>query len=111
MKNLFQPGNKICAAGKPKGVKNRLAARVLADLLDVWDEPVIEGKEITRGKAALRVMSREKPSDFAKLYGSLVPKEYWVDNSLADMSDAEVDDLITRLRSEVKKDDEQQVVH
>jgi len=107
----FEKGNKVGAAGKPKGVKNRLAARVLQDLLAVWDEPAIEGKTITRGQAALRVMSREKPSDFAKLYGSLIPREYWVDNSLAELADAEVDDLITRLRSEVRKEDDDRAIH
>jgi len=47
----------------------------------------------------------------AQLYGSLIPREYWVDNSLAELADAEVDDLITRLRSEVRKEDDDRAIH
>src|SRR5262249_50236085 len=97
--NLFQPGNKIGAAGKPRGTKNRLAHTVLKDLLSVWEEPIAEGKTITRGVAALRIMSRERPSDFCQLYGGLVPREFWLsNNTTAELDDGELDALIDQMR-------------
>jgi hypothetical protein len=60
-------------AGRPRGARNTLATTVLRDLLDVWNEPIGEGSDTTKGVAALRVMAIEDPSGFAKLYSSLLP--------------------------------------
>ena len=102
----FQPGNSF-GKGRPRNARNRLAARVIQDLQDVWDEPVVEGKPLTRGKAALRVMSREDASGFAKLYGSLVPKECWVESNLADADDAELDRMIEELRNQIRTEEKE----
>ena len=102
----FQPGNTVGRNGRPRGAKSRLASRVLGDLLEIWDEPVTEGKPLTRGKAALRIMSRERPSEFAKLYASIMPREFWVDN-LTDLSDDEVDRMIETLRDRIRAEEEQ----
>jgi hypothetical protein len=48
-------------AGRPRGAKNKLAVRVLADLLSVWNEPIGEGSDVTKGVAALRIMAVEDP--------------------------------------------------
>jgi hypothetical protein len=74
---------------------------VLQDLLDVWDEPIAEGKELTRGKAALRIMSREKPADFAKLYAGIMPREFWVESIATELADDELDRMIEQLRERV----------
>jgi hypothetical protein len=92
----FESGNKL--GGRPRGARNKLASRVLQDLLDVWDEPIVEGKTLTRGKAALRIMSRERPSDFAKLYAGIMPREFWVESTVSEMSDSEIDSLIETMR-------------
>jgi hypothetical protein len=97
----FAPGNNANPTGRPKGVKNRLATTVLRDLLAVWDEPILarDGTNITRGVAALRIMSKEKPADFAKLYAGLMPREFWVEASAtAEMDDAELDRIISAMR-------------
>ena len=105
----FELGNKF---GKGRrGAKNKLAQRVLEDLIAIWGEPVREGSAITNGIAALRIMAKQHPAEFCKLYCNLVPKEYWVESStLTDMSDEEIDKVILRLRDEVQREDEN-VVH
>ena len=40
-------------AGRPRGARNKLATTVLRDLLDVWNEPIGEGSDTTKGVAAL----------------------------------------------------------
>jgi len=104
----FQPGNKLGA--RPKGARNRLARKVLEDLMLVWEEPAMAGDKpmldangnvVTRGVAALRVMSRQEPSKFAALYGSLVPKELWIDQGISAWSDEELHDMIEELRQKV----------
>jgi hypothetical protein len=75
----FEPGNTL-SKGRPRGARNKRASRVLQDLLEVWDEPITEGSALTRGRAALRLMSRERPSDFAKLYAGIMPREFWVES-------------------------------
>jgi len=105
----FQPGNSIGKAGKPRGTRNRLAVRVLGDLLEVWDEPIKEGSDITRGKAALRIMSKEKPADFAKLYASVMPKEFVFENVVNELSDEDrclmIEMLYAKARQEMQLDD------
>src|SRR5262249_58731693 len=105
--NKFQPGNTY---GKGRrGAKNKLAARVLEDLIKIWDEPIREGSNISNGVAALRIMAKQHPSEFCKLYCNLVPKEYWVESTtLSDMNDEELDKVILRMRDEVQR--EQDVV-
>jgi len=57
-----RPDNMPASRGRPRGARNKLATRVLQDLLTVWDEPVSEESEVTKGLAALRVMAVEDPS-------------------------------------------------
>ena len=100
----FELGNKL--AGNRRGVKNKLATRVLEDLIKIWDEPVREGSAITNGVAALRIMAKLHPAEFCKLYCGLVPKEYWVESTtLTDMTDEELDKVIRRMRDEVRQEE------
>jgi len=104
----FEKGNTF-GKGR-KGAKNRLASRVLEDLIQIWSEPVREGSNISNGVAALRIMAKQHPAEFCKLYCNLVPKEYWVESTtLSDMDDAELDAVIARMRDEVQR--EQDVIH
>jgi len=105
----FERGNTF-GKGRPRGAKNKIASRVLEDLCMVWDEPCAVGSDVTNGVAALRVMAKKHPADFAKLYCNLVPKEYWVESStLTDMNDEELDKVITRLRDEMRREEEASV--
>jgi hypothetical protein len=97
----FEPGNTM-GRGRPKNARNKLARRVLEELLLVWDEPLHEHSTVTRGKAALRVMSRERPAEFCKLYGSLVPREFWIDSAVVtDLDDEELEAMIANLRAQM----------
>ena len=96
--------------GRPKGSHNLLAKRVLEDLRQVRDEPIAEGSTITRGIAALRVMSKQNPKDFAKLYGALMPKEFWIESTAQQLSDEELDTLIGQLRQRALEAREEQTL-
>jgi hypothetical protein len=93
----FEKGNTL-SRGRPRGAKNRLTARVLEDMHQVWTELVSEGRTApteskTTGLSALRIMARERPAEFAKLYATtLMPKELDIaDTTLADMSYEEIE--------------------
>jgi len=102
----FPKGNSL--GGRPKGVKNKLAANVLRDLLQVWDEVAIsrEGANI-----ALRIMSKEQPAKFTQLYASLCPREFWIEANVAsEMSDVELDNIIEAMRERLLAQRQEQVV-
>jgi hypothetical protein len=88
-------------AGRPLGARNKLSSRVLEDLLDVWNEPVSAGSDVTKGKAALRCMAVEEPADFAKLYASLLPKEIGLGRSAAELEANQIDTLIEQLQADL----------
>src|SRR5262249_50730372 len=90
MRNGFEKDNSIGAAGRRRNAKNKLARKVIEDLARIWDEPILPNSPITRGEAAMRVMSKSDPVQFAKIYASLVPKEMiFSDPTTADLSDEE----------------------
>jgi hypothetical protein len=60
--------------GRPKGSRNKLFAQVFEDILSHWNEP-IEGRNISKGMAALEVMRKERPAEYVKVVTSLLPKE------------------------------------
>src|SRR5258708_33116810 len=95
----FVPGDP--RAGRPKGARNTLSGRVLEDLIDVWNEPVSAGSDVTKGKAALRCMAVEEPADFAKLYASLLPKEIGLGRSAAELEASQIDTLIEQLQADL----------
>jgi hypothetical protein len=96
----FEKGNTIGRnGGRPKGSKDRLSRRVLEDLLMVWDEPSTQGGTVTRGQAALRIMSKERPNEFAKLYASILPRELAIETVASDLDDEQLTDLIDQIRS------------
>ena len=94
----FQAGNVIGKQGRPRGSRNALAKHVFEDLIEIWNEPVSAGSNIRRGPAALRIMMKTNPRDFCKLYGNLMPKEFWIDSTAQQLSDEELDVLIVQLR-------------
>ena len=96
----FEPGNTV-GKGRPRGSRNRLTARIFEDVLSHWNEP-IEGRNITKGIAALEVMRKEKPAEYVKAVLSIMPKELNIsDPTVADLSDEQIDTLILTLRRQV----------
>jgi hypothetical protein len=85
-----------------------LRARALAfsrkffsDVLNHWNE-TIEGRNISKGMAALEVMRKERPSEYVKTVVSLLPKELLLgDSTLADLDDGQIDALLMTLRKQV----------
>ena len=61
----FLPGHTNCG-GRPKGGRNRLAESFFEDLHLVWQK---------RGRNALEKLVEQDPASFARLIGSLMPKQ------------------------------------
>ena len=61
----FLPGHANCG-GRPKGERNRLAESFFQDLNEVWQN---------RGRTALEKLVEQDPVTFARMIGSLMPKQ------------------------------------
>ena len=76
----FLPGHANCG-GRPKGERNRLAESFFQDLNEVWQK---------RGRTALEKLVEQDPVTFARLIGSLMPKQaataILVGNQTADLN-------------------------
>lgn len=90
----FLPGS----PGKPKGAKNRLADSFFGDLLNHWNEPAQPGHHLTKGQEALETLWKREPAAYARLFASVMPKDFAFSKSPADISDAELDTLINQFR-------------
>jgi hypothetical protein len=95
---------------RTKGEKMALAIDVLGDLRSVWNEPALigdkpmidaQGEVVTRGKAALRIMSKSHPDKFVKVYASVMPHEIWTDSNLGRLSDEEITLIIENIREQI----------
>jgi F420-0:gamma-glutamyl ligase len=53
-------------------------------------------------------MSRERPSDFAKLYAGIMPREFWVESVATALADDELDRMIEMLRERALAAQEEQ---
>lgn len=83
----WQPGQSGNPAGKPKGARNKLAERFLADVLNEWE---------THGAVAISEMREKNPGDFCKMVASLMPKDVNLNvNNEIEMTD---DELAQRIR-------------
>jgi hypothetical protein len=61
----FEPGREK-TGGRQKGTRNKISEAFLKDLHAEWERS---------GAATLKIMAMESPSEFAKLTGSLLPKQ------------------------------------
>jgi hypothetical protein len=96
----FEVGNSY-GKGRPRGSRNRLTARVFEDVLAHWNEPV-EGRNISKGMAALEVMQKEKPAEYVKAVLALLPRELILaDTALDDLADDQIDAMLATLRKQV----------
>jgi hypothetical protein len=79
------------SGGRSKGARNKLTSDFLTDLHAAWQE---------EGKAALKIMIREEPSQFVRTVASLMPREvkFEVENQFGDMTDEEVREVLEYVR-------------
>jgi hypothetical protein len=84
--------------GRPKGARNRLAARVFEDIFAHWCEPAAPGGNMCKGQEALETLYKEKPGEYLRLTASVLPKEFVFENVVADLDDDQIDDLLMALR-------------
>jgi hypothetical protein len=70
-KGQFQLGH---SGGRPKGARNRLAARVFEDILTHWCEPAAPGSNMSKGQEALETLYKEKPGEYLRLTASVLPE-------------------------------------
>src|SRR5215510_1997657 len=94
-KGQFQLGH---SSGRPKGARNRLAARVFEDIFAHWCEPAAPGSNMSKGQEAFETLYKEKPGDYLRLTASVLPKEFLFENVVSDLDDDQIDDLLTALR-------------
>jgi hypothetical protein len=67
-------------------------------MLEFWNEPAKDGSAVTKGKAAMLTMWRERPHEFVKFVGSVMPKEFLFENVVTELADDELDHMIEMLR-------------
>jgi hypothetical protein len=87
----FVPGHNV-RGGRPAGVRNKLNSAFLEDLLAEWRE---------HGKGAIRIMRVEEPSAFVRVVASTLPKEFTIENVMADVTDEQLDDVIARIKEQM----------
>jgi hypothetical protein len=77
--------------GRPPGVKNMLQADFLRKLAKDFAE---------FGEQVIRIARMEKPVEYLKVIASVLPKEFiFADNTLADLSDEELAELMAFVRN------------
>jgi hypothetical protein len=94
-KGQFQLGH---SGGRPKGARNRLAAKVFDDILAHWTEPVSEGSELCKGAEALETLYKEKPGEYLRLTANVLPREFIFESVTSELDDEQIDELLIALR-------------
>jgi hypothetical protein len=94
-KGQYLPGG---SPGRPKGARNRLAARVSEDIFAHWCEPAAPGGNMCKGQEALETLYKEKPGEYLRLTASVLPREFIFENVTSELDDDQIDELLMALR-------------
>src|SRR6266511_5635686 len=94
-KGQFQVGH---SGGRPKGARNRLAAKVFEDILRHWCEPAAPGSKLCKGAEALETLYKEKPGEYLRLTASVLPREFIFESVTSELDDEQIDELLIALR-------------
>jgi hypothetical protein len=81
----FKPGQSDNPAGRPKGSRNKVSEKLLEALATDFDD---------HGKEVIEKVRADRPADYLKIVGSLVPKQM------------EIEDLRTTRKAEELSDNE-----
>jgi hypothetical protein len=100
MKNLFQPGNTIGHAGRPRGSRNKMAAAFFDALLKIMTEPVAAQPEpgMTKVEESLRNLYRREPLQFVKAIINALPANVEFTSVASSLSDEELTLYLEQLR-------------
>jgi hypothetical protein len=85
----FLPGNSGFG-GRPKGARSKLTTEFFEDFYRAWQE---------HGAEALKKVAESSPRDFVRAAAMLMPKEFELRSPLNELTDAELADLITAVKS------------
>src|SRR6266849_4293660 len=89
---LFKKGVASNPNGRPAGARNRFSAKLLEDLIASWNE---------NGQAALRIMCRERPSDYVRAMISVLPREFVLEGVMTDFDDGQIDEILEGLKRRI----------
>lgn len=89
----WKPGQSGNPKGRPQNAKQKLSDAFLADMLEAWQ---------AKGKEAIDRVIEERPHEFIKAVGAIVPKDINVKPSAMDeLTDDDVASLIGAVRSAI----------
>lgn len=89
----WKPGQSGNPKGRPQNAKQKLSDAFLADMLEAWE---------AKGKSAIDRVIEERPHEFIKAVGAIVPKDITVKTSaLDDLSDDDIASMLTAVRATI----------
>jgi len=98
---MFEKANTYSQGRKP-GVRNRISAKLLETVFNHSNEAALPGSNRTKFEAALEVMFKQRPVEYAKMISSLLPKQIDVsDPAVADLNLEQTDAMLAQLRQRV----------
>lgn len=89
----WKPGQSGNPKGRPQNAKQVLSDAFLADMLEAWK---------SKGKQAIDRVIEERPHEFIKAVGAIVPKDINVKTSALDeLSDDDIASMLAAVRSTI----------
>jgi len=89
----WKPGQSGNPKGRPQNAKQKLSDSFLADMLAAWE---------AKGKEAIDRVIAERPHEFIKAVGAIVPKDINVKTSALDeLSDDDLASMLAAVRSTI----------
>lgn len=89
----WKPGQSGNPKGRPQNAKQILSDAFLADMLEAWQ---------TKGKSAIDRVIEERPHEFIKAVGAIVPKDINVKHdAFNEMSDDDLATMLSAVRSAI----------